>query len=362
MSTLNPEWLEFERTEQQSPTAPSSPPQQSLDQKRQDHARQVLQRNATYLDQHEPRLADKDSIVVTDSTVTARDGESLPIRIYDSEQPGNRPVVIFYHGGALRGWNLDTEDLSCRRLAIDGGTVVISIAYRLAPENPYPVPINDAWDGFLGIANNLPNFVPRYMGHAARFVVAGTSSGGHLAAIVSQLAVEQMKAQTMSRTSTEQRSAGTGTWELSGVILRNPVTVYGADKQYIPPEYRDAHQSWVPELDYPGHLDREEMKWSHDLYGVPDSEKSNALAYPLWGNLSGLPPTFVQICNVDILRDDATCYVKGLANAGVDVRSKLYEGLPHVFWLLAPQLEVARNFEQDCVDGFHWIISKCKSE
>ncbi|KAK2795991.1 hypothetical protein FQN51_009536 [Onygenales sp. PD_10] len=350
MPTLNPEWLEFERTEQQSPTAPSSPPQ-SLDLKRQGHAREVLQRNATYLEQCEPRLAD--SIVVTDSTVTARDGESLPIRIYDSKQPGNRPVVVFYHGGALKGWNLDTED------SIDGGTVVISIAYRLAPENPYPVPINDAWDAFLGIASNLAAFIPRYVGHAARFVVTGTSSGGHLAAIVSQLAVEHLKARTMSM---ERGSAGTGTWELSGVILRNPVTVYGADKQYIPPEYRDAHQSWVPELDYPGHLDREEMKGNHDLYGVPDSEKSKALAYPLWGNLSGLPPTFVQICNVDILRDDATCYVKGLENAGVDVRSKLYEGLPHVFWLLAPQLEVARNFEQDCVEGFHWIISKCMSE
>lgn len=140
--------------------------------------------------------------------------------------------------------------VSCRRMAIDSATVVISVAYRLAPENPYPTPINDAWDSFLNIANNIATIIPTYS-QPANFVIAGTSSGGYLATLVSQLATAHMKAQE------------TRTWAVSGVILRNPVTVYGADKQYIPPRFRDIHQSWVPELDYPGRLCREEMKKSH---------------------------------------------------------------------------------------------------
>ncbi|KLJ05593.1 hypothetical protein EMPG_10926 [Blastomyces silverae] len=344
MQTLNREWLDFERS--QLPIQATEAPV-DLAAKRREQARQTLQRNATYLCQYEPQLGE--AVVVSDSTVRARDGVNISIRIYDSNQPPDRPVVVFYHGGALVGWDLNTEDLSCRRMAIECSTVVISVAYRLAPENPYPIPINDAWDSFLNIAENIATIVPRYAG-PANFVIAGTSSGGHLAAIVSQLAAAHMKTQE------------TPAWTVSGVVLRSPVTVYGADKQYIPPQFRDIHQSWVPELDCPGRLCREDMKNGHDLYGVPDSDKTNPLAYPLWGNLAGLPRTFVQICGVDILRDDAVCYVKGLTNAGVDVQSKFYEDLPHVFWVYAPHLEVSQKMEQDCVGGLNWVISEWQSE
>ncbi|PGH00947.1 hypothetical protein GX51_05496 [Blastomyces parvus] len=335
------EWLEFERSQ-----TPTQVTEGSVDlaAQRREHARQTLERNAAYLCLYEPRLGE--AVVVRDSAVRARDGADIPIRIYDTNQSPNRPVVVFYHGGGLVGWDLNTEDLSCRRMAIECSTVVISVAYRLAPENPYPVPINDAWDSFLNIAENIATIVPRYEAGPANFVIAGTSSGGHLAAIVSQLATVHMKKQE------------TPTWMVSGIVLRNPVTVYGADKQYIPSQFRDIHQSWVPELDCPGRLCREEMKNIHDLYGVPDSDKTNPLAYPLWGNLAGLPRTFVQICGVDILRDDAVCYVKGLTNAGVDVQSRLYEDLPHVFWVYTPHLAVSQKIERDCVDGVNWIISK----
>ncbi|PGH02591.1 hypothetical protein AJ79_07595 [Helicocarpus griseus UAMH5409] len=344
MPELNAEWLEFDSREQPKQVTAS---EVGLEAKRREHSRQTLQRNTAYLSQFDTRLADL--VEVRGSTVRARDGEDIRIRIYDSNRPKNRPIVVFFHGGGLTGWDLDTEDLSCRRMAIDGATVVVSVAYRLAPENPYPIPINDAWDSFLHIAENPTTFIPRYAG-SADIVIAGTSSGAQLASIVSQLAVKHLQEQE------------TQTWKVCGVILRTPVTVYAAEERYIPPQFRSLHQSWVPELEYPGRLTREDMKDNHDLYGVPSDEKRSPLAYPLWGNLTGLPPTFVQICGLDILRDDAICYVRGLTDAGVDVQSKKYEGLPHVFWVYAPQLEVSRIIEQDCVDGLNWIISKWQSE
>ncbi|KGY15130.1 hypothetical protein PABG_11909 [Paracoccidioides brasiliensis Pb03] len=62
-------------------------------------------------------------VVVRDSTVTAGDEVSIPIRIYDGNQSANRPVVIFYRGGGLTGWDLDTEDYAWQ---IDCATVVTS--------------------------------------------------------------------------------------------------------------------------------------------------------------------------------------------------------------------------------------------
>jgi acetyl esterase/lipase len=62
-----------------------------------------------------------------------------------------------------------------------------------------------------------------------------------------------------------------------------------------------------------------------DLLGVPIEERTQPDAYPLWGRFDGLPKTYIQICDVDILRDDAVCYARGLRNAGVEVRLSMYE-------------------------------------
>lgn len=66
---------------------------------------------------------------------------------------------------------------------------------------------------------------------------------------------------------------------------------------------------------------------SPDLLGVPWAERAHPDAYPLWGRFDGLPKTYVQICDVDILRDDAVCYVRGLQNADIAVRVSFYQVL-----------------------------------
>jgi acetyl esterase/lipase len=62
-----------------------------------------------------------------------------------------------------------------------------------------------------------------------------------------------------------------------------------------------------------------------DLLGVPSAERTHPEAYPLWGRFDGLPKTYVQICDVDILCDDAVCYVRGLQNADIEVRVSFYK-------------------------------------
>ncbi|KAF3490743.1 alpha/beta hydrolase fold-3 domain-containing protein [Arthroderma uncinatum] len=337
MAQLHEEWLAFEAS------LPPAAPITNLQEKRNNFANYIRQNNANYLAEIEPRFAQ--GITITNSSITARDSVDFPIRIYDSGVLAPKAIVIFYHGGGLTSWDLDTEDLFCRRVSIDAKTIVFSIGYRLAPENPFPFPVNDVWDGFLYVAENLKTFVPRYDGASSvDIIVAGTSAGGQLAAVISQLARDYQSNCPLVRK-----------WRLKGTCLRSPVTVYGPDKEFIPPIYRDMHESWAQEFEAAG-LTREGMKATHDYYTVPDSEKRNPLAYPLWGKLAGLPPTFIQLCGVDILRDDGACYLQGLIRSGVAVRAQTYVDLPHVASVKAPELKVSQQFDKDSVDGIKLLM------
>lgn len=70
------------------------------------------------------------------------DGE-VPVRVYRDAAPP-APVVVFYHGGGWTLGTLDSADDLCRRLARRGDCVVVSVDYRLAPEHPFPAPLDDA--------------------------------------------------------------------------------------------------------------------------------------------------------------------------------------------------------------------------
>ncbi|RHZ59839.1 hypothetical protein CDV55_104829 [Aspergillus turcosus] len=302
-------------------------------------------RNERFLSSPEGRvLAEQVSSVAT--TVPARDNHRIPIRIYTPKDHSSDAVVIFYHSGGFVQGSLDTEDISCRHMALGGPSTVISVDYRLSPAHQYPIPINDGWDAFEYIVTNLSTLLPNHC-TPVKVVICGTSSGGQLAAIVSQKARDWLLEQ--------KRVTAAASVTLSGVLLRAPVTVCGADAVLIPPCFRDLHQSWTEKLDTEK-VDRQGMAENHELLGVPYAERTNPEAYPLWGRFDGLPKTYVQICDVDILRDDAVCYVRGLQSADVDVRVSIYKSLPHIFWVYAPQLEVSRQAQEDCVNGLRWLL------
>ncbi|KAG7411263.1 AB hydrolase superfamily protein [Fusarium oxysporum f. sp. rapae] len=286
-------------------------------------------------------------VSTTDITIPCRDDHQIPVRIYTAkETQSSRGVVIFFHSGAFRHGSLETEDVSCRYMALGGPITVISVEYRLCPAYLYPIPINDGWDAFQHIVTALPRLVPRHT-EPVNLVISGTSSGGQLAAIVSQRARNWFKA---------VENAGTAAkMTLSGVLLRAPVTVRGTNAAFIPPRFRDMHHSWSADFETPS-LDRPNMEQSHDVLGVPPEDRSCPDAYPLWGDFNGLPRTYVQICDADILRDDAVCYSRGLREAGVDVHESLYKDLPHIFWIYGHHLDVSKKAQEDCVQGLKWLL------
>ncbi|KAL3496928.1 putative lipase/esterase [Aspergillus germanicus] len=322
------------------------------------------------------------SVVARDATIPARDGFRIPIRVYtpaprhergqeheagikvenrvkDGEDETVNGVVIFFHSGGFTVGGLETEDVSCRYMSLYTQTIVISIDYRLSTAYKYPVPINDGIDAFEYIVARLPDLldvssgpepvspIRNHINTPAKLILSGTSSGGHLAAIISQHAREWL--------AKEGNESVVERVNIVGVLLRAPVTVDAGIEELIPLRWRGVHTSWWE--GYEGaEADRVSMRDNHDSLAVPAQLKSSPSAYPLWGTFSGLPRTYIQVCELDILRDDAVCYAQGLREAGVEVRETFYKNLPHIFWIYNHELAVAKTAQMDCVDGLRWLL------
>ena len=89
-----------------------------------------------------------EEITVGDRQIQVRDGSAIPIRIYSPTKPGasGSPLVVNYHGGGFFMGNLETEVEMSRRLVTNCNAVVVDVDYRLAPEFPFPIGVDDSWD------------------------------------------------------------------------------------------------------------------------------------------------------------------------------------------------------------------------
>lgn len=144
-------------------------------------------------------------------------------------------------------------------MALNGHVNVISVEYRLSPEYRYPIPIDDGWDAVQHIIRNLSSFVPHNTA-PTKLVLCGTSSGGHLAAILSQRLPRWL--------SMAENASLTAEVSFNGILLRAPVTVRGTDPKFIPPKFRQLHRSWMD--DYHGaEMDRLSMTRNHGAWFFP---------------------------------------------------------------------------------------------
>jgi acetyl esterase len=246
---------------------------------------------------------------VMDHAVEGPDGH-VPVRLYMPEAPGGRPPLLVYlHGG---GWIMGSRasyDPTCRALAVASGVAVLSVEYRLAPEDPFPAAVDDASAALTWAAAE---------GHAlgadpSRLAIGGDSAGANLAAVAAR------------------RARDAGGPELAFQLLIYPVV-------------DAAHGSGTYEefADGPG-LTRETMRFCWDAY-LDGADPHDPDASPLQaGDLAGLPPALVVAAEIDPLRDEGEAYARALEAAGVPVELRRVPGAVHGFWRFGAVSRLARE-------------------
>jgi acetyl esterase/lipase len=313
---LNQAWLQHEK---EAGLLGPQPVFRSIEERQPVYAKACRDRNAQMLAGRDKYLAE--GIIVVDSTVEASDGHPIRIRRYTVESGiPNYSLVIYYHGGGLRVGDLDSEDISCRRICKETGVAVISIEYRLMPQNPPEKCLQDAYDAF--------NKICAASAVVEHIYLVGSSSGGQLAAQVSQLALRG------------------GQTPIRGVLLRCPLTVNAAEGGiHIPQRFRALHTSYTPSFE------------TSLLRVDENAARVNTSNLPLEAeSFAGLPRTFIQVCTNDIYYSDGVCYAEALRQARGEVKIGVVWGWPHTFWLKAPQLERALEAEKEMIDGLRWLM------
>jgi acetyl esterase len=252
-----------------------------------------------------------DDLTVRDLSIPGPDGPEMPldVRAYAPPGDGDRPVLVYFHGGGWVRGDLDTHDGLCRLLAEAADCVVVSVDYRRAPEHPFPAPVRDAYAATAWAAEHAGVVG----GDPDRIAVGGDSAGGNLAAAVTLLARER---------------AGPA---IDHQVLLYPVTDYDLDTD----SYRANAEGYL--------LSRASMRWYWDRYLDDELDGANPYASPLRApDCSGLPSATVVTAGYDPLRDEGAAYADRLSEAGVEVTHADYPGMVHVFASF-PDLERARD-------------------
>ncbi|MYB21619.1 MAG: alpha/beta hydrolase [Chloroflexi bacterium] len=232
---------------------------------------------------------------VEDRNVPGPAGD-IPVRVYASAGD-NLPVVMYFHGGGWVLGDIDSHDGTCKQLLAElGEAVVVSVHYRLAPEDKYPAAAEDCYAATRWIAENAPEIG----GDGSRVAVCGDSAGGNLSAVVSQMARDR------------------GGPAIAAQVLHVPVT----DHNYSYPSYTENAEGML--------LTRASMVWFWDHYLNSDADGQEAYASPIKAaDLSGLPPALVQTAEYDPLRDEGEAYGAALEAAGTEVSVHRYDGVVH---------------------------------
>ncbi len=126
-----------------------------------------------------PKPAMPPSVSIIDHFVEGIDGHSVTVRVYTPEaQRRNSPAFYWVHGGRLVLGDVPSNDPWCAEAAHELNVVVASVEYRLAPEFPYPIPLEDCYTGLTWLFQRAANFGI----DSSKIAIGGNSAGGGLAA------------------------------------------------------------------------------------------------------------------------------------------------------------------------------------
>jgi acetyl esterase len=226
----------------------------------------------------------------------ADDGTALPARLYLPHERPSPPALLYLHGGGFVIGSLETHDSLCRQLALRGGTAVVALHYRLAPEHRFPTAVDDAWAALRWLrAHGATLGID-----VSRLGVGGDSAGGTLAAVCALLARDQGLPLALQLLVTPGTSAHGET--ASRRLFANGFL-----------------------------LDAATIDWFFDHY-LDHAHRNDWRFAPLHrDDVEGVAPACVILAECDPLVDEGLAYADRLRAAGVPVALELYRGMTHDF-------------------------------
>jgi acetyl esterase/lipase len=235
--------------------------------------------------------------------------EHVTVRLHrPAGLPDRAPALLWIHGGGTIMGHAAQDDKYLRKLSRLTGFAIAAVQHRLAPEHPYPIPLDDCYAALLWLARQ-PWVDPD------RIAVGGASAGGHFAAAIAQRAHDRDDV------------------KLSFQILAYPMlddrTGAGRDgpKRIM----------WT-ETD-------NQLAWHWYLNGADPEEAAPARR----ADLSGLPPAWIGVGTLDLFYQECLEYARRLRDAGVPVQEEIVPGAFHAFDHIAEKASISKKFfESQC--------------
>jgi acetyl esterase/lipase len=250
-------------------------------------------------------------VETTDYELTVADGSTILARWYRLPSSDSRAAVVYLHGGGMILGSVPIFDGPVSRYVAHTGVPMLSVDYRLAPEHPYPTPVEDAYAGLVWLAAHVAELGV----DPDRIAIMGDSAGGGLAAAVAIL-----------------------TRDRSGPSLARQILLYPMldDRTTTPDPEIVPFAGWTYDDNITG--------WKALLgerAGDPSVESTAAPARLT--DATGLPPAYIEIGQLDIFRDEDATYALTLSQAGVPVEFHLHPGVPHEYDAIAFTADVSRR-------------------
>jgi acetyl esterase len=234
--------------------------------------------------------------------IRVADGVSVDVLVPNGKPPF--PVLVYLHGG---GWSIGSPTSHARltrELACAASALVVSVDYRLAPEHPFPHPLDDCAAAIRWAVANARE----YGGDPQRLAVGGDSAGGNLTAAALTSAVRDLP-------------------------VRAALLLYGAfDVASVASDYRVFAPTDDPVL--PEHTARLML----EAYISSGVDPRDPRVSPVNADLRSFPPSFLIVGAADPLLGETLEFARRLAASGVEIDARVFAGMPHAFMQL-PMLD-----------------------
>ena len=259
-----------------------------------------------------------DGVSVEDRFVTGPEGApDVMVRLYrPTTLPAAAPALFWIHGGGMVGGSVEMSDAYCGGLAERFSALVTSVEYRLAPEHPFPAPIDDCYAGLRWLAAAADELgIDR-----GRIAIGGASAGGGLAAGLALLARDR------------------GEVAVSFQLLVFPML---DDRNTT----RSSHTIADPRV---WNRDSNLVGWNAYLAGRAGADDVSPYAAPARAtDLAGLPPAHINVGTLDLFVDEDVAYAQALLAAGVPVELHVYPGAFHGSPNLVPSSALSQRWVAD---------------